>query len=217
MEPSSSSFSLKYPFNVFLFSIMYTSSWQTHSSSSYPRLWAPPLATSVTLNAPVRLPSVNQVLERICGFANNPEQPQVADSRNTSTSTVEEPINSNKSASSRSPSVSTESVLESTLFLIHHQEPPAKISKKRGRKRKASVICTQCALTQTPEWRRGPEGARTLCNACGLYFLKLAKKFGSNDACLIFLYKKCNNNVSERVIPTAKERIEYCSLGNKEQ
>ncbi|KAJ6616288.1 hypothetical protein B0H10DRAFT_1799789 [Mycena sp. CBHHK59/15] len=24
-----------------------------------------------------------------------------------------------------------------------------------------------CNIRETPEWRRGPEGARTLCNACG--------------------------------------------------
>lgn len=28
--------------------------------------------------------------------------------------------------------------------------------------------CHSCGTTETPEWRRGPDGARTLCNACGL-------------------------------------------------
>ncbi len=28
----------------------------------------------------------------------------------------------------------------------------------------------------TPEWRRGPDGARTLCNACGLHYAKLERK-----------------------------------------
>jgi hypothetical protein len=28
--------------------------------------------------------------------------------------------------------------------------------------------CHSCNIEQTPEWRRGPDGARTLCNACGL-------------------------------------------------
>ncbi|KAG7289882.1 hypothetical protein NEMBOFW57_006259 [Staphylotrichum longicolle] len=28
----------------------------------------------------------------------------------------------------------------------------------------------------TPGWRRGPNGARTLCNACGLYYAKLERK-----------------------------------------
>jgi hypothetical protein len=28
--------------------------------------------------------------------------------------------------------------------------------------------CHCCNRAETPEWRRGPDGARTLCNACGL-------------------------------------------------
>lgn len=38
--------------------------------------------------------------------------------------------------------------------------------------------CSQCGSTRTPEWRSGPEGNRTLCNACGLLFTKLTKKMG---------------------------------------
>ncbi|KAG2193674.1 hypothetical protein INT47_002316 [Mucor saturninus] len=32
--------------------------------------------------------------------------------------------------------------------------------------------CTQCQTTNTPLWRRGPFGFRTLCNACGLKWSK---------------------------------------------
>jgi len=28
--------------------------------------------------------------------------------------------------------------------------------------------CTSCGTKETPEWRRGPDGQRSLCNACGL-------------------------------------------------
>ncbi|CAE6341005.1 unnamed protein product [Rhizoctonia solani] len=28
--------------------------------------------------------------------------------------------------------------------------------------------CHSCEISETPEWRRGPDGQRTLCNACGL-------------------------------------------------
>lgn len=33
--------------------------------------------------------------------------------------------------------------------------------------------CLGCNATATPEWRRGPLGPRTLCNACGLVYAKL--------------------------------------------
>ncbi|KAK7463377.1 hypothetical protein VKT23_006732 [Stygiomarasmius scandens] len=36
--------------------------------------------------------------------------------------------------------------------------------------------CHSCNIKETPEWRRGPDGARTLCNACGLHYAKLMRK-----------------------------------------
>ncbi|KAJ8100074.1 hypothetical protein POJ06DRAFT_123120 [Lipomyces tetrasporus] len=50
-------------------------------------------------------------------------------------------------------------------------------SKKRARGIQPSR-CHQCGISETPEWRRGPDGARTLCNACGLHHAKLLKKRG---------------------------------------
>jgi hypothetical protein len=38
--------------------------------------------------------------------------------------------------------------------------------------------CLGCKATSTPEWRRGPMGPRTLCNACGLVYAKLIKRRG---------------------------------------
>ncbi|KAJ1023629.1 hypothetical protein NDA18_004616 [Ustilago nuda] len=47
--------------------------------------------------------------------------------------------------------------------------------KKRSRA-PAPDSCQACATSETPEWRRGPDGARTLCNACGLHYAKLVRK-----------------------------------------
>ena len=33
--------------------------------------------------------------------------------------------------------------------------------------------CHSCGRAETPEWRRGPDGAKTLCNSCGLHYAKL--------------------------------------------
>lgn len=35
--------------------------------------------------------------------------------------------------------------------------------------------CEGCGITETPEWRRGPSGKRTMCNACGLQYAKLKR------------------------------------------
>ncbi|KAI8366140.1 hypothetical protein BD560DRAFT_436252 [Blakeslea trispora] len=50
---------------------------------------------------------------------------------------------------------------------------------KYRRRSKRSMVgqrCHSCNTSETPEWRRGPDGARTLCNACGLHYSKLLRK-----------------------------------------
>ncbi|MCJ1351442.1 MAG: hypothetical protein MMC33_001426 [Icmadophila ericetorum] len=51
-------------------------------------------------------------------------------------------------------------------------------SKKRRGRNAPPGRCHSCARAETPEWRRGPDGARTLCNACGLHYAKLTRKMG---------------------------------------
>ncbi|KAI5298510.1 hypothetical protein KEM55_003305 [Ascosphaera atra] len=41
--------------------------------------------------------------------------------------------------------------------------------------------CHSCSRVETPEWRRGPDGARTLCNACGLHYAKLSRKMNADN------------------------------------
>lgn len=42
----------------------------------------------------------------------------------------------------------------------------------------SDLRCHSCNRSETPEWRRGPEGSRTLCNACGLHYAKLSRRTG---------------------------------------
>ncbi|GIL45290.1 hypothetical protein Vafri_2456 [Volvox africanus] len=35
-----------------------------------------------------------------------------------------------------------------------------------------ATICRECGTDKTPQWRCGPEGPRTLCNACGVRYTK---------------------------------------------
>ncbi|EXJ75955.1 uncharacterized protein A1O5_00463 [Cladophialophora psammophila CBS 110553] len=55
-------------------------------------------------------------------------------------------------------------------------------AKKRRGKAAPPGRCHSCNRAETPEWRRGPDGARTLCNACGLHYAKLTRKLGINKA-----------------------------------
>lgn len=37
-------------------------------------------------------------------------------------------------------------------------------------------VCVTCGRTDSPEWRKGPLGPKTLCNACGLRWAKQMRK-----------------------------------------
>jgi len=83
--------------------------------------------------------------------------------------------------------------LHSLVHQFHHQvtplllpktpKVPLKISSPKTRKKKAKAApssdiqyCRQCNTSQSRQWRRGPDGYKSLCNACGLHFAKLVKK-----------------------------------------
>ncbi|KAM7208698.1 hypothetical protein V8F20_000861 [Naviculisporaceae sp. PSN 640] len=58
---------------------------------------------------------------------------------------------------------------------LKQQYSIAEVKKRRGRAAPPGR-CHSCNRIDTPEWRRGPDGARTLCNACGLHYAKLERK-----------------------------------------
>ncbi|XP_045805677.1 GATA transcription factor 11-like [Trifolium pratense] len=43
---------------------------------------------------------------------------------------------------------------------------------KRSSSQESAIIrkCTHCEVTKTPQWREGPKGPKTLCNACGVRY-----------------------------------------------
>ncbi|KAG1056404.1 hypothetical protein G6F43_001702 [Rhizopus delemar] len=63
--------------------------------------------------------------------------------------------------------------------------------RKRTKRPPFQGRCHSCNISETPEWRRGPDGARTLCNACGLHYAKLTRKQQQEQ-----LYKK-DDNISD--------------------
>lgn len=58
------------------------------------------------------------------------------------------------------------------------QQPIAHAKARRVKKRtnEAEQTCLICHAAETPEWRQGPNGPRTLCNACGLSYAKRRQK-----------------------------------------
>ncbi|GAA5804225.1 hypothetical protein HPULCUR_009712 [Helicostylum pulchrum] len=101
---------------------------------------------------------------------------------------------------------------------------------KYRRRSKRSMIgqrCHSCNTTETPEWRRGPDGARTLCNACGLHYSKLLRKGSMTVQSHNYLLDMPDHsNRSPRVIQfpiiqvnssTSDARSDYNNDDNKEK
>ncbi|KAL4067776.1 white collar 2 type of transcription factor [Scleroderma citrinum] len=43
-------------------------------------------------------------------------------------------------------------------------------------------VCVTCGRTDSPEWRKGPQGPKTLCNACGLRWAKEVRSKGDENS-----------------------------------
>jgi GATA-binding protein, other eukaryote len=52
------------------------------------------------------------------------------------------------------------------IYLVKKKKP----SKKPWRPRRTGQRCLHCGTTSTPQWREGPLGRHTLCNACGVRY-----------------------------------------------
>ncbi|KAH0306170.1 hypothetical protein KCU71_g9603, partial [Aureobasidium melanogenum] len=54
--------------------------------------------------------------------------------------------------------------------------------KKKKLKVAEEYVCADCGTLDSPEWRKGPKGPKTLCNACGLRWAKKEKKKAVGDS-----------------------------------
>ncbi|KAI8367058.1 hypothetical protein BD560DRAFT_331686 [Blakeslea trispora] len=72
------------------------------------------------------------------------------------------------------PNVSTPSIGDPSSVSTA-DDAKLKSGKKRRNDDDIERICADCGRTDAPEWRRGPKGPKTLCNACGLRWAKSNK------------------------------------------
>ncbi|KAL4865686.1 hypothetical protein BDV12DRAFT_146157 [Aspergillus spectabilis] len=55
-------------------------------------------------------------------------------------------------------------------------EQPVPQENEPRKRLKGDYQCADCGTSDSPEWRKGPDGPKTLCNACGLRWAKKEKK-----------------------------------------
>ncbi|EGG24424.1 structural maintenance of chromosome protein [Cavenderia fasciculata] len=65
---------------------------------------------------------------------------------------------------------------EKSLEFVQVRPRRNRKSKNAYKVNEDELVCCMCGTMETPEWRRGPDGCKSLCNACGLYFAKTKKK-----------------------------------------
>ncbi|KAG1054543.1 hypothetical protein G6F46_002166 [Rhizopus delemar] len=66
------------------------------------------------------------------------------------------------------PSQDSKSSHQSTIRAPRTSKKHKSMSSFTTQKVTFPMRCQSCQSTETPEWRKGPFGPRTLCNACGL-------------------------------------------------
>ncbi|KAL0422815.1 UNVERIFIED_CONTAM: GATA transcription factor 5 [Sesamum latifolium] len=123
-----------------------------------------------------------------------------ADSSSTSSSSY--------GSSSVSPFVFTNPVLDTEWF-SSAEKPPAKKQKRKPDAESGSVSgrrCTHCQVQKTPQWRTGPLGPKTLCNACGVRF-KSGRLFPEyRPACSPTFSQEMHSNSHRKVLEMRRKK-----------
>ncbi|KAL9252909.1 GATA transcription factor 7-like protein [Drosera capensis] len=66
--------------------------------------------------------------------------------------------------------------------------------------------CSHCHVTKTPQWRTGPLGPKTLCNACGVRFKKGRLYPEYRPACSPTFARGVHSNSHRKVLEMRKEK-----------
>ncbi|XP_020218869.1 GATA transcription factor 7 [Cajanus cajan] len=91
-------------------------------------------------------------------------------------------------------------------------EPPAKKQKKRAEAQPVGAQiqrrCSHCQVQKTPQWRTGPLGPKTLCNACGVRY-KSGRLFSEyRPACSPTFRSDIHSNSHRKVLEMRKRKGE---------
>ncbi|GLJ53145.1 hypothetical protein SUGI_1132590 [Cryptomeria japonica] len=109
----------------------------------------------------------------LCSGMTIPGKPRSKRSKTTVSNWASKPISSNGSESCLSDNAAAWSQSD---YLASEQvecQSTLKFSaQKKGKKKEVNEarICLHCGVNKTPQWRCGPLGPKTLCNACGVRY-----------------------------------------------
>nr|GMC99043.1 GATA transcription factor 5-like [Ipomoea batatas] len=94
--------------------------------------------------------------------------------------------------------------------------PPAKKQKKKPTQTAAAGQprrCSHCGVQKTPQWRAGPLGAKTLCNACGVRFKSGRLLPEYRPACSPTFSSQLHSNNHRKVLEMRRKKESEASPG----
>ncbi|KAK0661990.1 Cutinase gene palindrome-binding protein [Lasiodiplodia hormozganensis] len=100
----------------------------------------------------------------------------------TIAATTSRSVNNATAIDNRAPPTNTPTVMEGDVgipFIVKALTGAG--FKKRAKLPVDDYVCSWCSTTSSPEWRKGPSGPKTLCNACGLRYAKSRRKSGQSS------------------------------------
>lgn len=179
--------------------------WAT-SRNDY-RTFVAGIPPDISQNIPTALSRLAEVLDMLCQLKQNyPLQDQLQGQGHHETTMLEY----KEISSDKEPTTNTYIPLKTTIKLklkmAKLRKQKAAMNRAAKSKGKKASRCSHCAVADSPEWRRGPDGSRTLCNACGLFYSKLLRKFGPDTAEVVFNFKKLDNRIGDRIVPSESEK-----------
>ncbi|KAJ0971067.1 hypothetical protein J5N97_019026 [Dioscorea zingiberensis] len=135
----------------------------------------------------------------------------------TSSSSTSSSVSSCSSSSSSPPCLIYD-FKPPSLLLFDDEAPQSPRPKKRGRKPKSAGTgaavsagerrCSHCGAQKTPQWRAGPLGAKTLCNACGVRYKSGRLLPEYRPACSPTFVSHVHSNSHRKVLEMRRKKAE---------
>ncbi|GAA0143857.1 zinc finger transcription factor [Lithospermum erythrorhizon] len=122
--------------------------------------------------------------------------------------------NSLEGSSSRISSLLVDGLVQQGEWFVSARKPVAKKQKKNNAEENGPVSsgtqmvhrCTHCQVQKTPQWRAGPLGPKTLCNACGVRY-KSGRLFPEyRPACSPTFSREVHSNSHRKVLEMRRQK-----------
>ncbi|PWA57034.1 GATA transcription factor 5 [Artemisia annua] len=123
---------------------------------------------------------------------------------------------SSNSSSSHDSSITSPMLMMNPVYITHLFEKQPKVKKQRknpvqynepgSNESLSQRRCTHCQVQKTPQWRTGPLGPKTLCNACGVRY-KSGRLFPEyRPACSPTFSVEVHSNSHRKVLEMRKKK-----------